>query len=85
MSNKTDPGWDYFKLLLWFLFLSECALFSMVLIFGRVVGYGATARVCFYIGLIVAVVFLLLFALNLLSIILWRLYTRIRARLFPKK
>ena len=73
MERLTNPTWDHFKILLFVLFLIELVLFSIALIFGRLLGYGATFRACFWLGVIVAVCYASLVLANVLIILFQKL------------
>jgi hypothetical protein len=80
MERLTNPTWDHFKILLFVLFLIELVLLSMALIFGRLQGYGATLRACFWLGVIVAVCYASLVLANVLLIVFHKLFIRLRRR-----
>jgi len=73
MERLANPTWDHFKVLLFVLFLIELVLFSMALIFGRLLGYGATLRACFWLGVIVAVCYASLVLGNVFIILFQKL------------
>jgi len=74
MERLTNPTWDHFKILLFVLFLIEFVLLSMALIFGRLLGYGATLTACFWLGVIVAGCYASLVLANVLIILFHKLF-----------
>ena len=65
MKKKTNPLWDYFKLLIFIVFLIELALFIIAILFGRLFGYQLTIMACFWLGVIVAACFAVIVFANL--------------------
>ena len=82
METEANPTWDYFKLLLFVLFLAELALFFMAVIFGRLIGYDWTLIVCFWLGIIVVVCFLLTVSINLIAILFHKIFRMIKKKGF---
>ena len=77
MKKKTNPTLDYFKLVLFVLFLIELVIFFMAIIFGRSLGYDRTLSACFWIGVIVAGCFALVVLLNVFVIVCHKLFRMI--------
>jgi hypothetical protein len=78
MKGRDNPTWDYFRLLLFVVFLTEVLLFFLALIFGRLLGYDTTFRICFWLGVITAACFACVVLFNLCMIGIARLYFRIK-------
>jgi hypothetical protein len=68
MRKGSNPTSDYFKLVLFVVFLAESVLFLLAIIFGRILGYVLTMIACFWLGIILAACFG--FALIVLGIVL---------------
>jgi len=80
LKKDTNPTWDYFKLLLFVLFLIELVLFFMAIIFGRVLGYDLALTACFWLGVIMAACYVLITLSNVLVIISHKLFWMIIKR-----
>jgi hypothetical protein len=63
---------DSLKEISWVVFMLCNVLIALILIFGRYVGYGAMARVCVGFGLLLIVIFGILFGINLIGAVLTR-------------
>jgi len=74
LKKETNPTWDYFKLLLFVLFLIELILFFIAIIFGRVLGYDLALTACFWLGVIIAACYALIALSNVLVIISHKLF-----------
>jgi hypothetical protein len=81
LEKETNPTWEYFKLLVFVIFLIELVLFLIAMIFGRLLGYELTLTACFWFGLIVAACFALIISANLTVIFFSKLFSNIRKRL----
>ena len=81
MEKTTDPNWEYFKLLIFVIFLIELVLFLTAIIFGRLLGYELALRVCLWFGIIVAACFALIISANLTVIFFSKLFHNTRKRL----
>jgi hypothetical protein len=68
MRKGSNPTWDYFKLVLFVVFLAELVLFLVGIIFGRIPGYDLTMIACFWLGIILAACFALIVRGNVLLI-----------------
>ena len=68
MLKVSSPTWDYFKLVLFVLFLAELVLFLLGVIFGRILGHDLTMTACFWLGIILAAFFALIVLGNVLLI-----------------
>ena len=77
LKKETNPTWDYFKLLLFVLFLIELVLFFTAIIFGRVLGYKLALTACFWLGVIMAACYALIVLSNVLVIASHRLFRMI--------
>ena len=80
LEKETNPTWDYFKLLLFILFLIELALFFMAILFGRLLGYDLALTACFWIGVIVAASFGLIVLSNVFVIVCRRVFRMIKEK-----
>jgi len=69
LKKETNPTWDYFKLLLFVLFLIELVLFFMAIIFGRLLGYDLALTACLWLGVIMAACYALIVLSNMLVIV----------------
>ena len=69
MRKSSNPTWDYFKLVLFIVFLAELVLFLVGIIFGRILGYDLTMIACFWLGIILAACFALIVLGNVLLIV----------------
>jgi hypothetical protein len=68
MRKGLSPTWDYFKLVLFVVFLAELVLLLLGIIFGRILGYHLTMIACFWLGIILAACFALIVLGNVLLI-----------------
>jgi hypothetical protein len=68
LKKESNPTGDYFKLLLFVLFLIELVLFFMAIIFGRIFGYDLGLTACFWLGVIIAACYALIVLSNVLVI-----------------
>ena len=82
--RKHNPAWEHIKLYAWVILIIEVLIFCIALAVGRSTGYLYAFKVYFWLGLLVAVVFLSVLMLNLLGIATLSSVTRLRD-LFPKK
>jgi hypothetical protein len=82
LEKEAHPTWDYFKLLLFVVFLAELALFFMAIIFGRLIGYDWALTACFWIGILVAACFILIVSLNLIIILCQKIFRTISEKGF---
>ena len=73
----TNPTWDYFKLLLFVLFLIELILFFIAIIFGRFLGYDLALTACFWLGVIIAACYALIVLSNVLVVVSHKLFRMI--------
>jgi hypothetical protein len=69
MRKGSNPTWDYFKLVLFVVFLAELVLFLLAIFFGRILGYDLTMAACFWLGMILAACFALIVLGNVLLIV----------------
>ena len=76
MSKSTNKSLDYFKLILFVLFLAELFLFLILIIYGRFLGYDNTFKICFWLGVIVAGCFVLIVLANFFIIMLDRFFRK---------
>jgi uncharacterized membrane protein YhaH (DUF805 family) len=74
LKKETNPARDYFKLLLFVLFLIELVLFFAAIIFGRLLDYDLAFIVCFWFGIIVAGCYALIVLSNVLVIACIKLF-----------
>ena len=77
LKKETNPTWDYFKLLLFVLFLIELVLFFMAIIFGRLLGYDLALTACFWLGVIIAACYALIVLSNVHVMISHKLFRMI--------
>jgi len=68
LEKERNPTWEYFRLLLFVLFLIELVLFFLAIIFGRLLGYDLTFVSCFWLGVIIAACFTIIVLFNVLVI-----------------
>ena len=68
MRDGSSPTWDYFKLVLFVVFLAELILLLLGIIFGRILGYDLTIIACFWLGILLAACFALVVLGNVLLI-----------------
>lgn len=78
MKKESNPTWDYYKLILYVLFLAELVPFAMAVIFGRIVGYKLAFIAFLWIGSAIAGCFLLVVLFNLLTIFACRIFKRLK-------
>jgi len=74
MEKKTNPTWEYFKLILFVIGWIELFLFFISVLWGRILGYQLIFMICFWIGVIIGIVFLSIILFNLLMIGLQKLF-----------
>jgi hypothetical protein len=77
LKKERNPTWDYFKLLLFVLFLIELILFFMAIIFGRLLGYDLALTACFWLGVIIAACYALIVLSNVLVVASHKLFCMI--------
>jgi hypothetical protein len=77
LKKGTNPTWDYFKLLLFVLFLIELVLFFIAIIFGRLLGYDLALTACLWLGVIMAACYALIVLLNVLVVVSYKLFCMI--------
>ena len=68
MRDGSNPTWDYFKLVLFVVFLAELILLLLGIIFGKSLGHDLTMTACFWFGIILAAFFALIVLGNVLLI-----------------
>ena len=73
MKRDTNPTRDYFKLVLFVLFLLELVLFFIAIICGRILGYDCSFVICFWLGIIVAGSISLIVLMNLMTLLYHKL------------
>jgi hypothetical protein len=78
LERETNPTWDYFKLLLFVVFLTELVLFLMGVIFGRLLGYSWAFMACFWLGVVVAACYGLIVLANMLLIACQKVFRMIK-------
>jgi len=78
MIRRNQPVWDHIKLILWVVLLFELIVFGLAFLFGRYLGYRRVFIVCISIGTIIGGIFLAIFLLNLLEILLRRIFRKLR-------
>jgi hypothetical protein len=67
-AKKHNPTWEHIKLYIWVILIFELLLFCLALVFWKNTDFSLAFNVCFWMGLIIAVVFLSILLLNLLGI-----------------
>ncbi len=70
MEKRTNPAWEHFKLILWVILIIEFLLFLIALTVGRASDFQLIFYTSFWIGLLIAIVFLCIYLLNILEILL---------------
>lgn len=83
--KKHNPAWEHIKLYIWVILIFELLLFCLALVFGKFTDFGFAFSVCFWMGLILAVVFLSILLLNLLGIITFSFVERLKETLSGHK
>ncbi len=83
--KKYNPTWEHIKLFIWVILIFELLLFCLALAVGKNAGFAFAFRVCFWLGLIIAAVFLSIFLLNFLGIVTFSFSAHIRGTIFKKK
>ncbi len=78
MIRRNQPVWNHIRLILWVVFLFGLIVFGLAFLFGRYLGYHRAFIVCISIGTIIGTIFLAIFLLNLLEILLRRIYHSLR-------
>lgn len=78
MEKRTNPTWEYFKSIIFVLLLVELFLFLTAIIFGRKLGYEFVTPICFWLGVIVAAVFVSIVAANLTVVFFLGRYRKIK-------
>ncbi len=85
MEKGTNPAWEHFKLILWVILIIELLLFIIALAVGRVSDYKLIFYTSFWIGLLIAIVFLCIYLINILEILLTAGFKKIREMMAKKK
>ncbi len=83
--KKHNPAWEHIKLYIWVILIFELLLFCLALVFGKFTDFGFAFSVCFWMGLILAVVFLSILLLNLLGIVTFAFVERLKETLSGRK
>jgi hypothetical protein len=78
LEDHTNPTWEYYKSIICILLLVEFFLFLTAVIFGRRLGHEFVAPICFWLGVIVAAVFVTIVIANLMVVFFFGRYRRIR-------
>ena len=74
-KEKRSPSWDQIKLYLWVIFLFECVIFGLFLIFSISQGfYWSIFIAALWIGLFIAICFIAIILLNLVFIIIIKIF-----------
>jgi hypothetical protein len=81
VRKSSNPTLDYFKLVLFVVFLAELVLLLLAIIFGKVIGYDLTLRASFWLGIIVAGCFAFIIVGNLLVIAAVKVFKVLRKRI----
>lgn len=77
MEKKIHPLLLHFQSIGFVVVLFELFLFFIAVIFGRLLGYKFTFIACLCIGIIVAIIFLSIIALNFAAIFIHFIYSHI--------
>jgi len=78
LQRPSYPTWDYYRDILFVIFLIGAIFFLLAIIFGSVIGYQTALVICFWFwGIAVAVIGAIIFT-NILSIVLPKYYRGIR-------
>jgi hypothetical protein len=77
-AKKHNPTWEHIKLYIWVILIFELLLFCLALVFGKNTNFSLAFNVCFWMGLIIAVVFLSILLLNLLGIVTFSFGERLK-------
>jgi len=78
LEKHTNSTWEYFKSIMFVLFLVELFLFLVTIIFGRSLGHEFVTPICFWLGVIVAAVFASIIVANLTVVFFFGRYRKIR-------
>jgi hypothetical protein len=78
LEAHRNPTWEYFKSIIFVLLLVELFLFLTAVIFGRKLGYEFVAPICFWLGVIVAAVFVSIVIANLTVVFMASKYRKTR-------
>ena len=78
LARKANPTWEYYKSIVFVLFLIELLLCFIGIIFGGVLGHKTTLTACFWLGVIVAAVFVSIALANLAVICFHDRYRRMK-------
>mgnify|MGYP003975701211 CR=1 FL=1 len=74
--KKKNTTWEYFEQFLFVIFWFGVLLFLMAIIFSRHIGFESALKTCFWLWLIVIVVFSVILLLNLILILFYKIYAR---------
>ena len=78
LGKHTNPTWEYFKSIIFVLLLVELFLFFTAVIFGRKLGCEFVTPVCFWLGVIVAAVFVSIVIANLTVVFIFGRYRKMK-------
>ena len=81
LHRPHDPTWAYFKDILCVIFLIGVILFLLAIIFGTVLGYQTAFVISFWFWVVAAAVVSTIVVVNLICILIPRLYKGIRFNL----
>jgi len=70
INQQTNPTWEHFKFIIFVIFWLGLILFLIALLFGRQVGYESALKICFWLWIILIVVFVLIVLCDLAVIFL---------------
>jgi Kef-type K+ transport system membrane component KefB len=85
LEKETNPTWDYFKLVLFIVFLAELVLFLMAIIFGRLLGYRDALAACFWLGVVIAGCFAIIVLSNVLFNLCHKLIRAVMIKVWPNE
>jgi ABC-type glycerol-3-phosphate transport system permease component len=78
LEKRFNPSLEQLKIFLWVVVVFEILILCLAIIVGNLVGYKLSFIAHSWLGLIVAVVFISIVIINILAIVLYRLYKRAR-------
>lgn len=80
IHKQTNLVWDHFKSIFFAMFWIGVVLFLMAIIFAQQIGLKTSLLVCLWYWVVVVVVFFALIFLNLVAILIYKLYLAVNKR-----
>lgn len=72
--KQTNQTWEYFEQIFCVIFLGGFGLFLLTIIYSRQVGFKSALSICFWIWIVIVLVFFLIMLINLVLIIFNKMY-----------